>query len=33
VSLRAITGSSTVPQIYIGGKHIGGSEALDAHFA
>ncbi|MDW6002733.1 glutathione peroxidase [Vibrio mangrovi] len=33
VSLRAITGRSTVPQIYIGGKHIGGSEELDIHFS
>lgn len=29
VSLRAITGRMTVPQIFIGGKHIGGSEELD----
>ena len=33
VSLRAITGRSTVPQIFIGGKHIGGSEELMLHFA
>jgi len=33
VSLRAVTGRSTVPQIFIGGKHIGGSEELDKHFA
>ncbi|WNJ96389.1 glutathione peroxidase [Vibrio ruber] len=32
VSLRAITGRSTVPQVYIGGKHIGGSEELDIYF-
>ncbi|MDW6091654.1 glutathione peroxidase [Vibrio rhizosphaerae] len=31
VSLRAITGRSTVPQVYIGGKHIGGSEELDIY--
>lgn len=30
VSLRAITGRTTVPQIFIGGKHIGGSEDLEA---
>jgi len=28
VSLRAISGQSTVPQVFIGGKHIGGSEEL-----
>lgn len=28
VSLRAITGRTTVPQVFIGGKHIGGSEEL-----
>jgi glutaredoxin-like protein len=31
VSLRAITGQTTVPQIFIGGKHIGGSEELDKY--
>ena len=30
VSLRAITGRTTVPQVFIGGKHIGGSEELEA---
>ena len=29
VSLRAITGRNTVPQVFIGGKHIGGSEELE----
>ncbi|WP_413112776.1 glutathione peroxidase [Thaumasiovibrio sp. DFM-14] len=29
VSLRAITGRDTVPQVFIGGQHIGGSEELD----
>lgn len=29
VSLRAITGRSTVPQVFIGGQHIGGSEELE----
>lgn len=29
VSLRAITGKTSVPQVFIGGKHIGGSEELE----
>ncbi|EGR5926955.1 glutathione peroxidase [Vibrio parahaemolyticus] len=33
VSLRAITGATTVPQVFIGGKLIGGSEALDSYLA
>lgn len=33
VSLRAITGRTTVPQIYIGGQHIGGSDDLEKYFA
>ncbi|QUJ67241.1 glutathione peroxidase [Photobacterium sp. GJ3] len=33
VSLRAISGRSTVPQVFIGGKHIGGSEELEAYLA
>jgi peroxiredoxin len=33
VSLRAITGRTTVPQVFIGGKHIGGSEELEAFLA
>ncbi|AWH89049.1 glutathione peroxidase [Limnobaculum parvum] len=33
VSLRAITGRSTVPQVYIGGRHIGGSDDLEKYFA
>lgn len=32
-SLKAITGRETVPQIFIGGKHIGGSDDLDAFLA
>lgn len=32
-SLKAITGRDKVPQVFIGGKHIGGSEELDAYFA
>ncbi|WP_136485277.1 glutathione peroxidase [Vibrio sp. H11] len=31
VSLRAITGRTTVPQVFIGGKHIGGSEELESY--
>lgn len=31
-TLRAITGRSTVPQVFIGGKHIGGREDLERHF-
>ncbi|WP_427981950.1 glutathione peroxidase [Agarivorans sp.] len=33
VSLKAISGRSTVPQVFIEGKHIGGSDELEAHFA
>ncbi|MGF1735195.1 glutathione peroxidase [Photobacterium satsumensis] len=33
VSLRAISGRSTVPQVFIGGNHIGGSEELEAYLA
>ncbi|MEZ8141301.1 glutathione peroxidase [Enterovibrio norvegicus FF-33] len=33
VSLRAISGRATVPQVFIGGKHIGGSDELEAYFA
>jgi glutaredoxin-like protein len=32
-SLSAITGRETVPQVFIGGKHIGGSDDLEAYFA
>ncbi len=32
-SLKAITGRETVPQIFIGGKHIGGSDDLASYFA
>lgn len=32
-SVRAITGRTTVPQVFIGGKHIGGSDDLEAYFA
>lgn len=29
--MRAVTGAKTVPQIYMGGKHIGDSEALESY--
>lgn len=32
-SLKAVTGRDTVPQVFIGGKHIGGSEELEAYLA
>lgn len=32
-SVRAITGKTSVPQVFIGGKHIGGSDDLEAYFA
>jgi glutaredoxin-like protein len=32
-SVQAITGRDTVPQIFISGKHIGGSEQLESHLA
>ncbi|MFO7593172.1 MAG: glutathione peroxidase [Pseudomonadota bacterium] len=32
-SLRAITGRDTVPQVFIDGKHIGGSEELEQYLA
>ncbi|MFA3790818.1 glutathione peroxidase [Aliiglaciecola sp. SL4] len=31
-SLKAITGNDTVPQVFIGGKLIGGSDDLEAYF-
>lgn len=33
VGLRAVSGRATVPQVFIGGKHIGGSDDLEAYFA
>lgn len=33
VSLRAVSGRDTVPQVFIGGKHIGGSDDLEAYLA
>jgi glutaredoxin-like protein len=32
-SVRAISGRETVPQVFIGGRHIGGSEELEQYFA
>ncbi|WAL62917.1 glutathione S-transferase N-terminal domain-containing protein [Thermocoleostomius sinensis A174] len=32
-SLRAATGASTVPQVFIDGRLIGGSEALEKHLS
>ncbi len=32
-SVRAITGKTSAPQIFIGGQYIGGSEELEAYFA
>ena len=31
VSLKAVTGETTVPQLFVDGKHIGGSDALVAY--
>ncbi len=31
-ALRAVTGATTVPQVFVGGVHIGGAEALAAWF-
>lgn len=33
ISVRAITGKTSVPQVFIGGQYIGGSDDLEAHFA
>ncbi len=30
-SLRAVSGRSTVPQVFINGQHIGGSEELESY--
>ena len=32
-SLNAMTGRDTVPQVFIGGKHIGGSDDLALYFS
>jgi glutaredoxin-like protein len=31
-SIKAVTGRTSTPQVFIDGKHIGGSEELAAHF-
>ena len=33
VALRAVSGKTTVPQVFIGGEHIGGSEQLTEHLS
>ena len=33
VSLRAVTGRTSVPQVFIGGQHIGGSDDLETYLA
>lgn len=33
VSVRAITGKTSAPQVFIGGQYIGGSEELEKYFA
>lgn len=33
ISVRAITGKTSVPQIFIGGEYIGGSDDLEKYFA
>ena len=33
ISVRAITGKTSVPQVFIGGQYIGGSEELERHLA
>jgi len=32
-AVKAVSGQATVPQVYIGGRHIGGAEALERHLA
>ncbi|MDJ0839232.1 MAG: glutathione peroxidase [Acidobacteriota bacterium] len=31
-TLRAVSGRDTTPQVFIGGKHIGGADDLEAHY-
>jgi glutaredoxin-like protein len=31
-TVRAVSGRGTVPQVFIGGKHIGGADEVEAHF-
>ena len=32
-TVRAVSGRGTVPQVFIGGRHIGGADDVEAHFA
>jgi len=32
-TLRAVSGRGTTPQVFIGGKHIGGADELEKYFA
>jgi len=32
-TIRAVSGRGTAPQVFIGGRHIGGADELDAYFA
>jgi glutaredoxin-like protein len=32
-TVRAVSGRGTVPQVFIGGKHIGGADDIEAYFA
>jgi glutathione-dependent peroxiredoxin len=32
-TVRAVSGRGTVPQVFIGGKHIGGADEVEKHFA
>ena len=32
-TVRAVSGKGTVPQVFIGGKHIGGADEVEAYFA
>ena len=32
-TLRALSGRGTTPQVFIGGKHIGGADDLEKYFA
>ena len=32
-TVRAVSGRGTVPQVFIGGKHIGGADEIEAHFS
>jgi glutaredoxin len=32
-TIRAVSGRGTAPQVFIGGRHIGGADEVAAHFA